>query len=361
MLGLIIVPSEDCNFRCTYCYEKFARGLMQPRVRESIKRLIRRRIEEHGVRQLTIGWFGGEPLYGWEALQDLSEAVVRVCSEANVRYSSSISTNGYLLTPDVAEKLLGWNVRTYQITLDGPPAEHDCRRRGRDGRSTFGEILTNLRALAARPDEFRVSLRVNYDTRNSSRMTEMFDILKAALGADPRFRLRFHAVGRWGNENDASLPVYEGNSFQVAARLRTAAHERGLRLSTVRDELRLGSHVCYAARPNHFIIGASGAVMKCTVAMDTDTMNVVGQLEDSGELKLDVDKLAKWTEPAHHRDDRCQRCFALPLCQGISCPLARLRDRRPCPPIRANVVELLREAVTYRAASARPFEVEMPK
>src|SRR3712207_7092344 len=39
-----LLASEDCNFRCTYCYEDFARGTMQPEVREGIKAM---RSEEH--------------------------------------------------------------------------------------------------------------------------------------------------------------------------------------------------------------------------------------------------------------------------------------------------------------------------
>src|SRR6476469_579832 len=36
-LELILMSSEDCNFRCKYCYEDFARGTMTPAVRESVK------------------------------------------------------------------------------------------------------------------------------------------------------------------------------------------------------------------------------------------------------------------------------------------------------------------------------------
>ena len=32
LLELILLASEDCNFRCTYCYEDFARGTMLPSV-----------------------------------------------------------------------------------------------------------------------------------------------------------------------------------------------------------------------------------------------------------------------------------------------------------------------------------------
>ncbi|PPU93786.1 hypothetical protein XalbCFBP2523_04890 [Xanthomonas albilineans] len=39
IFSLILLPTEKCNFRCTYCYEDFATGRMQPKVVEGIKAL----------------------------------------------------------------------------------------------------------------------------------------------------------------------------------------------------------------------------------------------------------------------------------------------------------------------------------
>src|ERR1044071_7965793 len=59
-LQLILLPTEQCNFRCMYCYEDFSGGRMSPGVSEGVKRLIDRRLD--GLRSLTVSWFGGEPL-----------------------------------------------------------------------------------------------------------------------------------------------------------------------------------------------------------------------------------------------------------------------------------------------------------
>ncbi len=40
-LGLTILPTEQCNFRCVYCYETFERGAMQQEVVLGIKNLIK--------------------------------------------------------------------------------------------------------------------------------------------------------------------------------------------------------------------------------------------------------------------------------------------------------------------------------
>src|SRR5262249_34725356 len=42
-LELILLTSEDCNFRCVYCYEKFARGTMAPEVRQGLMALALKR------------------------------------------------------------------------------------------------------------------------------------------------------------------------------------------------------------------------------------------------------------------------------------------------------------------------------
>ena len=43
VLHLILFSTEQCNFRCTYCYEKFLHGRMKPEVIEGVKRLVTRR------------------------------------------------------------------------------------------------------------------------------------------------------------------------------------------------------------------------------------------------------------------------------------------------------------------------------
>ena len=58
-LQLILLPTEQCNFRCTYCYEDFAIGRMTPEVVSGVKNLIDRRAD--GLSHLQLSWFGGEP------------------------------------------------------------------------------------------------------------------------------------------------------------------------------------------------------------------------------------------------------------------------------------------------------------
>ncbi len=336
VLELILLASEDCNFRCTYCYEDFARGTMIPQVREGIKNLVQKRIKK--LNRLSVSWFGGEPLYGWEAVEDLAPFFVEMAEEHEVPFSAQMTTNGYLLTPEVADKLLAWRVRHFQITLDGLPEHHNHSRVGRDGSPTFERVFDNLKALARREENFNILLRVNFDRTNSVGLSKFIEMLAREFKNDPRYNLSLKAVGKWGGPNDAQLDVCGGDE---AARIRrdilAQARKQGLHFGSLRDAARLGSRVCYAARPYNLLIGATGKVMKCTILLDKDDSNVVGRITPEGNLDLDRDRMALWTEPAFEQDSKCRQCVVLPNCQGISCPLVRIEsNKQPCISTRHN-------------------------
>ena len=356
VLELILMSSEDCNFRCTYCYEDFARGTMVPAVREGIKNLVRKRVGK--LNRLGISWFGGEPLYGWEAVEDLAPFFVEIADEHEVSLGAHMTTNGYLLTPDVADKLLAWRIRQFQITLDGLAEHHDHSRVGRDGSPTFARIFDNLKALARRDDRFGVTLRVNFDQANAGGLSRFVDILAAEFKDDPRYNIALHAVGKWGGPNDAQLEVCgDHDAARIQRDIMAQARRQGLHFGTLRDAARMGSQVCYAARPYNFLIGASGKVMKCTIVLDKQDYNVVGRITPAGDLELDDDRMALWTEPAFEQDGQCRKCVVLPSCQGIHCPLIRIEQHtQPCISTRRNPKGELLATLDAPGRQARPVD-----
>jgi uncharacterized protein len=336
VLELILMASEDCNFRCTYCYEDFARGTMLPSVRQGVKNLVSKRIQK--LNRLHISWFGGEPLYGIEAIEDLAPYLLGLAREHGVPFTSHMTTNGYLLDKEMADRLFSWSITNFQITLDGLPEHHNHSRPARDGGPTFDTILNNLKSLAARDESFRVMLRVNFDHVNSPGLSNFVEVLADAFRHDPRFVLSLRPVGQWGGPNDAELEVCGNDDAQrIQTDLVAEARRQGLSVGSLRDASRVGSQTCYAARPFNFLIGASGKVMKCTVSLDKDENNVVGRITPEGELQLDEERLALWTEPVFEQDGKCRKCVVLPTCQGSHCPLIRLESNtQPCTSVRSN-------------------------
>ena len=352
-LELILLASEDCNFRCQYCYEEFSRGTMKPEVRASIKKLVEKRLST--LSYLSVSWFGGEPLYGWPAIEELGPFFRDVAVENSLPFFSNMTTNGYLLTPDVAEKLLNWGVLRYQITIDGTPEDHNRNRPARNGEPTFDTIFRNLQEIRRRPENYTIDIRINFDRQNLAGLKDFVDLLGQEFGGDHRFNVRVRPVGLWGGPNDGNLSVCGfDETMEITNQLVDRALQHGLgNADHVRHATPFGSKVCYAARPYNFIIGADGLVMKCTVDLDKKDRNIVGRLDEEGTLQLDRMKFAQWTEPAYSSDPGCQKCVVLPVCQGISCPLIRIEENRsPCIPLRRKAKPDLLLADKFRTTPA---------
>lgn len=353
-LELILLASEECNFRCVYCYETFPRGTMEPWVRRAIISMAEQRIKQ--LRYLDVSWFGGEPLLGLEAIRDIAPRLQALSAENGVQFTSSMTTNGYLLNKEVFEELVSYGVRGYQITLDGNSVDHDCKRVLKGGGPSFNTIYSNLKSIREVSDLFQITIRINFDHNNLPNVQNFLQLLKDDFAGDPRFQLRFYPVGKWGGENDESLDVCGTDGHAEKMALNQLATSYG-----VKAEARLpwmqaknGAGVCYAARPYNLLIGADGKIMKCTISLDQDSKNVVGHLKPDGEPEMDLEKLAKWVEPAFEEDSQCKKCFYSPTCQGISCPKVRMdTGERPCPDEKRTIGSTLNAIWELGRESAR--------
>ena len=148
LLHLIIMPTEQCNFRCTYCYEDFALGRMSPGIVTGLKLLIERRAPTLDL--LAIAWFGGEPTLALDIVADVqSHAQALARQSPGLRVGASMTTNGYLLDRHRFQELLNLGVREFQISLDGPGEFHDRRRVKIGGQGTFDRIWENLRSATS--------------------------------------------------------------------------------------------------------------------------------------------------------------------------------------------------------------------
>jgi uncharacterized protein len=358
-LGLILLASEECNFRCVYCYEAFSRGTMEPWVRQAVVAMVEQHIQQ--LRHIDISWFGGEPLLGLDAIRDISPRLQSLALTNGVAYTSQMTTNAFLLTPDVFDELLSYNVRKFQITLDGAPAEHDCKRVLKGGGPSFQTIYDNLLAAQKSSEQFTIRLRVNFDNKNLLHMPDYFELLKQNFANDARFQLAFHPVARWGGANDGQLDLVTATRvYSNEVYLMALATKMGLAVESKLPRLQgiTGSQVCYAARPYNLIIGADGTVMKCTIDLDQKERNIVGKLLPNGVFDIDSEKLTRWAEPYFESDEICKMCFYLPACQGSCCPQARFDDgKRPCPREKKNIAATLDALWAQRQPTARQYRV----
>lgn len=143
-LTLTIAPTSNCNFRCIYCYEKesIRNKSMTKETEDAIVNFIEQLKDD--ISSLSIAWYGGEPLMRFDIIERLSKKIIRLCKENDIKYFSSIVTNGYLLNEEMAKKIKDCNISKIQITIDGPQEIHDKRRILANGDGTFEKILNNI-------------------------------------------------------------------------------------------------------------------------------------------------------------------------------------------------------------------------
>ena len=341
VMHLVLLPTEACNFRCTYCYETFPRGKMNPETIRGLKALVKEKATN--LSHLNISWFGGEPLLALDVIEELSVSFLAAAKENKIDYSSDLVTNGYFLTKEVLQQLLSWEIRQLMVTIDGIGEIHDNRRHLAGGGKTFDRIIENLQAIKEVEGEFDLTIRVNFDESNLEETSQLIDFLKENFADDKRFGVLFRPVGRWGGENDDELPVCsQVQSNRKIWEFTNEAVVQGMGMATmIAGSLMPTGSVCYAAKPHSLVVGANGQLYKCTISFDEE-VNKVGTIDGNGHLELDFDKIAAWTTSGEETDAVCQSCFYRPVCQGNHCPLYRMRTgERPCPYEKRSIKKVL--------------------
>jgi uncharacterized protein len=285
VLNLTILPTEQCNFRCFYCYESFKLGKMKKEISEAILKLIKKRASS--LKILHIDWFGGEPLMAQDIVVSLSQQFKALSEKFGFEYSASITTNGYYLDSNLFEKLVDNGISSYQITLDGDKKRHNRTRMLSNGEGTFDKIWSNLIAIKERSLDFDITLRIHYSPENLKDIKTFAKLLEREFGRDDRFKIFFKNISTLGSCNDESLSTFNREeSDEIQKDLNSLVDNI--------DTVTFDDYLCYASEANSFIIRSNGDVSKCTVALDEE-VNIVGKLNSYGELELNQDKCKLWS------------------------------------------------------------------
>ena len=288
---LIILPTEKCNFRCTYCYEDFVVGRMKQNTVFAIKMLLKKRVTD--LETINVSWFGGEPLAAKNIVLEIAEYAKYLASEhPQLNYFGSMTTNGYLLNYETANALANVGIRKYQISLDGPREVHNKTRRRADGNGTYDKIWSNLLAIRDSSLPVSILLRIHFSADTFQLLDPLIEDIKKEFLPDSRFSVVFRAIGRWGGANDNDIKVLSLKKKEQALQsLQTKLF--GENLNSPQNLPEPNNYVCYASRSNSLVIRSNGDVAKCTVAL-YDDRNKVATLQPDGTLKLIPGRLAPW-------------------------------------------------------------------
>lgn len=303
-LSLIILPTEKCNFRCTYCYETFDIGRMADSKVNAIKKLIASRMGN--INMLRLNWFGGEPLIASDIVLELSEFAKEACRENGVSFvSGEITTNGSLLSKDLLENLITVNQRIFQISLDGWQDGHNQTRKNGSSEGTFNTVWSNLLMMRNTSFDFSTTIRVHLTDTNFDSVKYLAHEIVKEFSQDSRFSVFIKAIENLGGPNKSKI----GTLSEVKRKEQFKELEdifSKLNHTNGKDFIQ-GGYICYASKPNNLIIRADGRIAKCTVAFE-DPKNTVGYLLDDGTIDIDNNKLEYWFRGILRRDADVMAC-----------------------------------------------------
>jgi len=339
----IVMPTYDCNLRCSYCFQAHMRTdtnyrhLLRPMPAELIDRmfLAMPHLEEfQGVPgeqafPRTIGFFGGEPL-----LASNHPAVTRIISKAKALGPTSFwaVTNGTELD---AYKDVLWpeHFSRLQITLDGPAAEHDKRRVYADGSGSFSRIADNLRMALDRG--VAVQVRLNLDRVNIQQLPELAEEIERRGWWQYRHFSVYTAPVRAENESVDKRTTF--NSGQLTRALDELREEHPVVARIVRptdaiksqarqvfDATRQGPDLRESfcgAHNGMFVFDAFGDIYACWERTGDPKVRI-GAINADGTIRLNRPVHDMWRSRTVTTNPVCNRCRYAFHCGGGCAVLA---------------------------------------
>lgn len=315
-----IMPTEQCNFRCTYCYEQFKYGMIDDRVVNHIVEFTERKLKSGNHTEFMLEWFGGEPTLSRQGLiPSVTSSMKAICEHSHIKFTSAITTNGYLLSRSLFLDYLHSGITTFQITIDG--LKHDLTRISCDGRGTFSTIISNIKDIHELPNDYKYNVILRYNVLPENQDSSWYDYLGNLLKGDDRFCILIRPVSDLGGEKVKCLERYSAKDWNELLNSHIQkALAAGLRVANL-SEKRPFAKTCFASFKDSYIFRANGDVVKCSSHIDDDR-NIIGIVDPQKGVIIDERKNAIWSSFLPGKE--CYGCSDFGACLNKNCPYMRL-------------------------------------
>lgn len=250
---LSLTVTDDCNFRCRYCYKTRRPSRMPEAVaREAVARLLPR-LAPGGF----LAFYGGEPLLEIGLVREIVSAARLTGRRAGIRPRFAVTTNGSLVDEDVFEFL---EHERFAVTLSFDGAGQDLQRK--TGSRTG--LLALIERMAA---SSRLDFEVNsvYTPRTVGSLAD--DVQGLAARGVSRIHFALAAGEDW-------KPRDLGRLRRQVGRLRADVLRRRGRLDrgpilNFRDEADRRIRGCNAGR-DRLAVDTRGRIWGCALFADLD-------------------------------------------------------------------------------------------
>lgn len=184
--------TNDCNFRCKYCFvDKNPEKMSLPQLKHSVDKIVETALR-HKIKRITFVLGGGEPLLQFPMIKDLNTYSQELAKKNKLSIRLAIITNGALLTEKVAQYFKD-NKVIVGISADGSEEYHNQTRVFRDGSGTFKQVQRGLE-IANRYDVLsNISI-----TATADNIKGLPDFISYILRLNPKIRIMLGLVKNTG-------------------------------------------------------------------------------------------------------------------------------------------------------------------
>jgi len=310
-----ILPTLNCNLRCSYCFERQAQDMMTTKfMSEAVENALLHHIARQcrGAKKVEITWTGGEPLLAMETISRMGHTVRSLFSKADIHLTGSMVTNGTLLTPKIVKELSALGIRSIQLTVD-VPLDNRCDAKGS---SYFMEILDRL--SMALTGGLNVHLRVNVLADKEKAFDQLYKELYVRGIGLSLSSLSFAWVeqsGKGGCNSGCHKP-----SSSIIQTCFWRETQKAMEHNLPVDIIGLNRmDVCGATDESNELIDHNGNLYKCWNDIGI-AGRAYGSVLDPGRIKNG--NLIPWLMYDYLQDPLCHNCILLPKCCG-GCPHKR--------------------------------------
>lgn len=339
---LVLMPTAWCNMGCEYCGQEHStdRDTTWPQL--VMARAVAS-LDSPEIDQLSVGWFGGEPMVAYPRIRAFSQALIPAAEARGKEYSAQMTTNGSLLSHDKVRVLhLECRVNAIEITIDGPKSYHDVSRFLKNGGQSFDRIVHTLQQVLAdsQLDSLELSVRSNVSRHNSHLAGQFAQEMTDAGFTDTRVLFYPAVVHEWGNDvSDFQMTLMKYAEVELEWLRQLSVH--GLSLPLIPTETK--PIVCLAVDVRGEVIDPAGNIFSCTEEplIKGALSRRIGQLSQVAEGdRRPRGAYDDWLDSVSNGETGCRECRILPICGG-ACPKAWRSGNPPCPALKLNLTDRL--------------------
>lgn len=137
-----LILTDQCNMRCSYCFEadKNPHIMSEELALQSVDFLME---TSRDIKDLTVLFFGGEPLLRFEMIKKVVEYTNARAAELGKRVHYDMTTNGTLVEEEHLEFFRDNGVK-FLLSMDGGREDHNAHRRFAGGQGSYDTIRKKI-------------------------------------------------------------------------------------------------------------------------------------------------------------------------------------------------------------------------